>query len=656
MIQPKQEMAADEPQMFNKKLASTGRDSMLRLVTDSVPVLISYIDAEQTFCYCNALYEDWFGLTKDQVIGQQLREVVGESAWRTIEPQVNKVLAGERVEFSACLPYRYGPEKCVTVQYEPHLSEDGAVAGFIAFVQDQTDRVEREKTMARLAAIVDSSHHVITGISHEGIITAWNKGAEDLYGYRSDEAVGAHFSLIVPQALHRETAALYERTGRGEYVAPFETMRCTKDGSTKNILMSLSPIRIATGEILGISAVAHDITDRIVAEQNLAEMNEHLETRVTERTEQLRNLTARFLGFEQTERRKFSQFLHDEIQQTLAAAKLLIEQAQLSADQEKTLPPLSESLRLLNEAIGHTRSITMDLSPPLFFDTGISACLNWLERWAQAKCQLQVTVSLQGRDRAISEETGYLLYRCLRELLFNIYKHAGVKEALLSAVFENDGTLRFSVADRGTGFDPQTLKKPVDKHFGLLSLIEQVEAIKGCISIDSGSGSGTKISISLPPAALAPPPPVPSLPGTRQQPDLIQDGEQMDNNTGKPAILIVDDQEDLRYTLRLMLEDLSSKYLFLEAERAEQAVDMVRQYQPQLVLMDVSMPGLSGVEATRMIKAEFDRTVVIGLSMHEREDMEKAMREAGAAEYLTKDSASEVILSTIEDCLAAAGS
>lgn len=641
---------------MNTELDSTVRDNLLRLVIDSAPALVSYIDAQQTFRYCNALYEEWFGLSKDQVVGRKLREVIGEDAWRIIEPQVKKALAGERVELTTCLPYRYGPDKCVSVQYEPHLSEDGAVAGFIAFVQDQTERLEREQTMGRLAAIVNSAHHVILGVNLEGVITDWNNGAQKLYGYSSEEAVGASYSLIVPQELRQQTAALCERVAHGDYVAPFETVRRAKDGSTKNILLSLSPITTADGEILGISSMAHDITERIVAQRELAEINEHLETRVAKRTEQLRNLTARFLGFEQTERRKFSQFLHDEIQQTLAAAKLLVEQALLSADQEKTRPPLSESVRLLNEAIGHTRSITMDLSPPLFFDTGVSACLNWLERWAQAKYQLRVTVSLRGGDRPIREETGYLLYRCLRELLFNVHKHAGVKEAHVSAVFANDGTLRFTVVDRGCGFDPQNLEKQTAEHFGIPSLIEQIEAIKGSISIDSGDGSGTTVSVSLPPPALAPSPPEPYLPGSRQQPGLSQSEEQLENNSGKAAILIVDDQEDLRYTLRLMLEDLSSDYLFLEAERAEQAVDMVRQYQPQLVLMDVSMPGMSGVEATRIIKAEFERTVVIGLSMHEREDMETAMREAGAAHYLTKDSASEVILSAIEKCLAGAGS
>ena len=130
---------------------------------------------------------------------------------------------------------------------------------------------------------------------------------------------------------------------------------------------------------------------------------------------------------------------------------------------------------------------------------------------------------------------------------------------------------------------------------------------------------------------------------------LVED--KMENEVGKTAVLIVDDQEDLRYTLRLMLEGLSSDYLLLEAERAEQAFEMIRRFRPRLVLMDVSMPGIGGVEATRMIKAEFDRTVIIGLSLHEREDMESAMREAGAAHYLTKDADPEVILDVIEKCL-----
>jgi len=628
------------------------RERMLRLMTDSVPVLISYVDAELKYSYCNSVYQDWFGLQEENIIGKTIKQVLGKKSFDELRPHIDKALAGDTVEFTATLNFLHDGEKIVSGRYEPHISDDGEVCGFISFIQDESVRILRERKLGRLAAIVNSTHEVIIGTTVDGVITDWNTGAERLYGYPAEEAVGRHIDFIVPEEKKEELNEAYLRLHREDAVAPFETVRLTKSGAKKHILLSLAAIRAERDENLGVSAVAHDISARMEAEDKLSELNRDLEQRVEERTRQLHGLTARFLSLEQRERRRFSQYLHDEIQQSLAAAKLLVEKAHSAIQQDNPPPPLSESLRLLSEAIKNTRTITMDLSPPLFFDSGMSVCLEWLARWAGAKLKLRVETGIEGNERPIAEEAGYLLYRSMREMLFNIHKHAGVDEAVLTADFKDDGGLEITVADEGRGFDPQEIPTRSTEHYGILSIVEQIRAMGGWVVIDSAVDRNTRIAMGLPSDVL--------LVSKKDQPadrdddnDLYrQNREYMEKLGGeKNTILLVDDQEDLRYTLRLMLEELTDDYICLEAGGGEQAIEMAREYTPQLVLMDVSMPGMSGVEATRKIREEHDDIAVIGLSMHDREDMEKAMREAGADGYLTKDSSPEIILETIDTLL-----
>ncbi len=625
------------------------RERMLSLVTDSVPMLIAYIDADLIYRYCNAAYRRWFGLEREEVVGRNVAEVLGDEIVDEIGPYFSRALAGEPVLYTSTLDLPRVGRRTLRISYEPHV-ENNRVKGLIAFVQDETERMEHEREVGRLAAIVNATSEVIIGKDADGIITDWNQGAEELFGYSAEEAVGTHFYLTVPRDKREELAAQHRRLLEGETIEPFETVRLTKDGTRIAMLMSLSAIRSEVGEVIGISVVAHDISDRIEAEKRLADLNEHLEVRVAERTVQLRNLASRLLSLEQAERRRFSQLLHDEIQQTLAAAKMLVEKS-YKLSQAQARPSLSESLRLLSEAMEQARVVTTELSPPLFFETGISVCLQWIMRWAEAKFNFFLNIAVDGEERSIADETGYFLYRSIRELVFNSYKHGRVEQADVFVNFEDDGTLEVTVEDRGCGFDPKEINTPLNEHFGVLSIIEQVRAMAGNVNIISRPGGGARTVISLPADMVEPAVPVEEAPRAIQEALLADNRQQVEAGGENPIILIVDDQEDLRFTLRLMLEDLSSQYTFVEAEDGLQAIDMVQEYDPQLVLMDISMPGMSGVESTRRIKELKEDIVVIGLSMHEREDMEAAMRKAGAEDYVTKDSASKAILELIEKYL-----
>jgi PAS domain S-box-containing protein len=132
-------------------------------------------------------------------------------------------------------------------------------------------RLKADKAIGLLAAIVDSSDDAIVSKSLDGIIMSWNKGAEHLFGYSPEEAIGQHISFIIPVDRRDEEVMILERLRRGERVEHFDTVRVRKDGTQIDISVTISPVKDAAGCVIGASKVARDITERRQVEQALAE-------------------------------------------------------------------------------------------------------------------------------------------------------------------------------------------------------------------------------------------------------------------------------------------------------------------------------------------------------------------------------------------------
>ena len=151
----------------------------------------------------------------------------------------------------------------------PVLSPSGDLVEFVGTVIDITERKRGEQATRLLAAVVESSHDAIVSKDLDGIITSWNKGAERLFGYAAEEAVGQNIALIIPPDRHDEERAIVERLTRGERVDHFETVRMRKDGRLLDVALTISPMKDAAGRVVGASKLARDITERKRAEEAL---------------------------------------------------------------------------------------------------------------------------------------------------------------------------------------------------------------------------------------------------------------------------------------------------------------------------------------------------------------------------------------------------
>jgi len=176
-----------------------------------------------------------------------------------------------------------GSRITVVVNIRPLKNQDGEITGAINCFFDITERKQAEETRNRLAAIVDSSDDAIASKDLDGVITSWNAGAERLFGYTAQEAIGQPVTLLMPPERLDEEPDILEHIRRAEVVDHYETVRRRKDGSLFDASVTVSPILNHQGQVIGASKIARDITERKQAETaraglatRMREANEHL--------------------------------------------------------------------------------------------------------------------------------------------------------------------------------------------------------------------------------------------------------------------------------------------------------------------------------------------------------------------------------------------
>jgi signal transduction histidine kinase len=269
------------------------------------------------------------------------------------------------------------------------------------------------------------------------------------------------------------------------------------------------------GDLLGGFGITQDITERKQAEINLSAskeqlrlLNETLEQKVNNQTAEVRRLTASLTKAEQRERSRIAHILHDDLQQRLYAVKMrlafLTDGNMVDAAMEKEVSELDKQLA---EILLLTRHLTIELSPPVLRDEGLRQAIEWLAFQMDEKLGMRVEVQAEESFATEDETVQVLLFNCVRELLFNIVKHAGVNRAVVSLQRSGDH-LQIKVQDDGKGFDVATLfgKSKNDRgdteegkeSFGLPTLRHQLSLLGGQMEIQSEPGAGTRITITIP--------------------------------------------------------------------------------------------------------------------------------------------------------------
>lgn len=364
----------------------------------------------------------------------------------------------------------------------------------------------------------------------------------------------------------------------------------------------------------------------------------------------LRSLATELNLTEQRERRQIALELHDYLAQHLVVCRYQLSQGLQTPELNTGLKTaLVKADELLGESLAYTRSLVAQLSPHVLHEYGLIKALQSLGDHMSTQ-GLTVKVETDREHIALPEDHAVLLYQSVRELLFNILKHAGVNQAVVTVGMVPPMNVQITVADRGNGFSPVSEKPEVTStgRFGLFSIYERMLVIGGKLDIDSKIGQGTRVTLTLPCQNLA------VSHANEQTPEKSGEVRTVDSpsSVAQPSsdriqVLLVDDHAMVRQGLRSILEQYDNIHIVGEASNGREAVDMQQALTPWVVIMDVNMPVMDGVQATRMIKQSPHPSHVIGLSVRNDRETEKALRNAGASEFVTKESASDQLYQAI---------
>jgi PAS domain S-box-containing protein len=548
-------------------------------------------------------------------------------------------------------------------------------ADFVVRIQTEE---ELGKSQSLLRAVMDGTPDPVYVKDGESRILMCNPALGKTAGLPVEAIIGKtdaeyYGNNAIGQMLHENDLRVMA-SGKSEVM---EETALTPSGY-RIFLSAKAPYRNSSGDIIGIVGISHDITERKKMEESLRQTRNELEERVRERTaelsqtvsvlneevlkridteqnlrersEQLRLMASELTMAEQRERQRLAQVLHDGLQQVLVGAKYRLALIDRSKDIKQSTAEVAE---LLDDAIETSRSLTAELSPPILHHGGLFAALEWLARWMHDKHGLDVDLMAKEPIESPSEELGIFLFQAVRELLFNVIKHAEQKRAHIRVLRVN-GRIYVTVADEGTGFDPAQLRAAGGSigGFGLFSISERLGLLGGEIEIESAPGRGSRITL-IAPLSMD----VGRLVAHGSGPSRISVAIASHQKIGMESlgrrirVVLVDDHMVMRQGLAGLLRAEPDMEIVGEASDGSAAVNLVRELRPDVVLMDVTMPGMDGIQATRIIRNEIPKVQVIGLSMFEEGEQAAAMRKAGAIDYITKSGPSDAVISAIRHCV-----
>jgi len=382
-------------------------------------------------------------------------------------------------------------------------------------------RLKADKAIGWLAAIVDSSDDAIISKTLGGVITSWNAGAERIFGYTTEEAVGQHISLIIPPNRLSEERIILERLRRGERIDHFDTVRMRKDGTLLDISLTISPVRDAAGKVVGASKIARDVTQRKRVERALHEsearfrlLADALDTQVQFRTQELqrrnaeilyqsgrlRDLSGRVLLIQDQERRHIARELHDSAGQTLVALGMNL--AQLSVVAKDNPAQFAKDVKQAQDLVQHLtkeiRTTSYLLHPPMLDESGLSYALQWYVQGLAERSELKIELKIAEKFERLSPELELVIFRLVQECLTNIHRHSGSKTALIRVVRDAD-KIHVEVQDHGNGMSPERFAEVQSQGtgVGIRGMRERVRQVQGELTIESNA-LGTKISAIFP--------------------------------------------------------------------------------------------------------------------------------------------------------------
>jgi PAS domain S-box-containing protein len=568
------------------------------------------------------------------------RPIAHDECWMALALKTGKEYNGQEIVIEC--PDR--TRRTVLAHANPIYDEAGNLQGAVNVLVDISDRKRAEEVNARLSAIVESAEDAIISKTLDGVIHSWNVGAERLFGYRADEAIGRSITLIIPPEKLDEEQFILSRLRRGERIEHYETVRISKDGQRIDISLTISPIQDSTGRIIGASKVARDITARKRNEAALVALKNELQEAHQRKDE-------------------FLAMLAHELRNPLAVIDNSLQLLRL----DDSLSPSLEKLRgIMEQQSNHLTRLAEDLLDASRITRG-----NIELRWETVELAAVVANAVQ-TARPLIDDAGHQLAvtlpptpvvlnadpvrltQVLGNLLTNAAKYTPSGGQIWLTGRRKDGGVQLSVRDTGLGIPAEMLPHIFDMFaqvesslsrarggmgLGLALAKKLVELHGGRIEVHSaGDGKGSEFVVWLPTAAASAQLALPSRTAPMNRTSAVS----------ARKVLVVDDMNAAAFVLSSLLTKLGHH---VETVRhATAALEAVDQQRPDVVFSDIGMPDIDGYELARRLRQipEMDGVVLVALTGYGQEkDRQKAV-DAGFDYHLVKP----VSLDALQDLLA----
>jgi PAS domain S-box-containing protein len=615
---------------------------VFRVTLRSIGDAVITTDVSGRISYLNGVAESLTGWSHQEALGQPLERVfriLNEVTRKPVENPAGRALRDGVVVGLAnhtVLIKKDGTETPIDDSAAPIRDELGKVSGCVLIFRDVTAQrfVEHEKanqlhTARMLASIVKSSNDAIISKSLDGIIQSWNAAAERVFGFTAEQAVGQHISLVIPPDRIAEEDQIIVRLKAGQRIELYETERIRSDGQRITVSLTISPLKDDSGNVIGASKIARDITDRKRLEDDL------------------RRLAA---DLSENDRRKneFLATLAHELRNPLAPMSNMLEVVKRSNGDDETLKraydtierQLAQMVRLVDDLLDLNR-ITHDRLELRRSDVELSSVIQ------QAVEVARPLIDAAGHNLTVDlpEESIHLyadrarLAQVFGNLLNNSSKYTRPNGQISLSAQRNGNDVQVTVKDDGAGIPTDKLDSIFDMFMqvdrtaersqgGLgigLTLVKRLAEMHGG-SIEArsaGEGQGSEFVVRLP-----------ILQKAAEVSSTATDARV--ESSMQRRILIVDDNKDSADSLAMLLEITGNKTFM--AHDGVEAVEAIEKHRPEVVLLDIGLPKLDGYEVCRRVREQpwGKDIVVIALTGWGQEDDRRKSEEAGFNGHLVK--------------------
>ena len=506
-----------------------------RFMVESASDAIFFKDLDSRYIVANNKALEAFGLSSKQVIGKSDDEIMPDKneAKKNIEDDRLIFETNKPTETTKQMTDANGRKRWFQAVKVPQYDNNENIMGIVGIARDVTEQKKTENELLFKSTLLETQSETTT----DGILVVDSEGSTILFNQRFGQVWNMPQQLLDAKDDAKMIQHVVEQINDSQqFLERIKYLYAHKEEKSRDEIFFKdgrvidrysSPMVSSQGKYYGRIWYFRDITEHKNAERELQKARDELDTRVRQRTaelvrtnenlrkeiterekaerklldyqKQLRSLASGLSLAEECMRRQIATDVHDHIGQNLAISKIKLESLSKSAPSGEFAETLAEIGGLIAQTINSSRSLTFELSPPVLYELGFEAAMEWLLRQTRQQHGLSTEFRNDEQKKPMHNDVQVLLFQAVRELLINVAKHANAKNVIVSTR-RADNQIEVSVEDDGIGFDTLQVRSPHygTDGFGLFNIRERLGHIGGHFELESKHKHGTRVTLAAP--------------------------------------------------------------------------------------------------------------------------------------------------------------